>query len=170
MPTSRPHPIVVVGYDGSESGRAAVALAARHAGRRGKVFVVHAYDAPPDFLGSPNFGHLLEERRAHGEALLEAMPLIGNEELLDVRYETELIAGSPAAAITEVAATRNADEIVVGARGLGRIRSLLGSVSHEVIERAQVPVTVVPPAAVERTLAGPASTAGAGARPPGGPA
>jgi nucleotide-binding universal stress UspA family protein len=142
-------PVIVVGYDGSEASRAAVAVAARRAGRRGQVFVVHAYELPPDFLGSPNFDRLPSERKDHGRALLEALPLTGDDDLLDTEYETELIGGPPARAIADVARIRDADEIVVGARGLGRIRALLGSVSHELLQIADRPVLVIPSGAVQ---------------------
>ena len=141
--------MIVVGYDGSEASRAAVTMAARRAGRNGIVFVVHAYELPPDFLGSPNFERLLSDRKDHGRALLDAMPLTGNDELLETEYETELIGGPPAEAIANVARVRDADEIVVGARGLGRVRALLGSVSHELLHIADRPVLVIPAAAVE---------------------
>ena len=95
--------MIVVGYDGSEASRAAVTMAARRAGRNGIVFVVHAYELPPDFLGSPNFERLLSDRKDHGQALLDAMPLTGNDELLETEYETELIGGPPAEAIANVA-------------------------------------------------------------------
>jgi nucleotide-binding universal stress UspA family protein len=150
MPSSGRRPTVVVGYDGSETSRAAVTFAARRAGRHGRVYVVHAYDLPPDFLGAPNYGSLLVARQDHGRALLGALPLVGNDELLNVDYETELIGGPPAQAIADVARVREADEIVVGARGLGRVRALLGSVSHELLHIADRPVVVIPAAAVDR--------------------
>ena len=151
---SERRPVIVVGYDGSEASRAAVTMAARRAGRNGIVFVVHAYELPPDFLGSPNFERLLSDRKDHGRALLDAMPLAGNDELLETEYETELIGGPPAGAIANVARVRDADEIVVGARGLGRVRALLGSVSHELLHIADRPVVVIPAAAVESVQAG----------------
>ena len=40
---------------------------------------------------------------------------------------------------------READEIVVGSRGLGRIRGALGSVSQELLREAARPVLVVGP-------------------------
>ena len=140
--------MIVVGYDGSEASRAALRLAARRSGRRGQVVVVHAYDLPPEFLGSPNSDRLLTERENHGRALLDAMPLTGNE-LLDTEYDTEVVGGPAAQAIAEVARARDADEIIVGARGLGRVRALLGSVSHELLHIADRPVLVIPSAAVE---------------------
>jgi nucleotide-binding universal stress UspA family protein len=149
MPSSARRPTIVVGYDGSEISRAAVTFAARRAGRHGRVYVVHAYDLPPDFLGAPNYDSLLVARQDHGRALLDALPLVGNDELLDVDYETELIGGPPAQAIADVARVRDADEIVVGARGLGRVRALLGSVSHELLHIADRPVVVIPAATVD---------------------
>jgi len=146
-------PVIVVGYDGSEASRAALTLAARRAGRRGTVFVVHAYELPPDFLGSPNSERLLSDRKDHGRALLDAIPLTGDE-LLDTEYETELIGGPTAQAIADVARVRDADEIVVGARGLGRVRALLGSVSHELLHIADRPVLVIPATAVEAVRRG----------------
>ena len=76
------------------------------------------------------------------------MPLTGHDELLDTEYETELIGGPPAQAIADVARVRDADEIIVGARGLGRVRALLGSVSHELLHIADRPVVVIPAAAI----------------------
>jgi len=142
------HPTIVVGYDGSEASRAALLFGARQAGAGGRVFVVHAYDLPPDMLGWPNYDHLLSERRGRGEALLRELPL-GGEALAGPEYATELIGGPPAEAIADVARVRSADEIVVGARGLGRVRTLLGSVSHELLHIADRPVVVIPAAAIK---------------------
>ncbi len=153
MSASERRPVIVVGYDGSEPSRAALALGARRAGRHGKLFIVHAYDLPPDFLGSPYHQQMLSAHKDHGRALLDSMPLTGNDEVLEVEYETELIGGPAAQAIADVARARDADEIVVGARGLGRVRALLGSVSHELLHVADRPVLVIPAAAVERESA-----------------
>ena len=149
MRSSERRPTIVVGYDGSEASRAAVTFAARRAGRSGRVFVVHAFDLPPDFLGHPNFDALLADRERHGRSLLDALPLVGNDELLSTEYETELIGGPAAQAIADVARARDADEIVLGARGIGRVRALLGSVSHELLHIADRPVVVIPAAAVD---------------------
>ncbi len=137
-------PVIVVGYDGSPSSRAALDLATRRAGDEGLLFIVYAYDLPPDFLASPNYERLLSEHKNVGRALLDALPAPGR-----TAYEIELIGGPPAQALADIARVRNADEIVIGARGLGRVRALLGSVSHELLHIADRPVTVIPSAAVE---------------------
>jgi nucleotide-binding universal stress UspA family protein len=148
MSSSPRNPVVVAGYDGSEPSSVAVTIAAGRAGRSGRLFIVHAYELPPDFLGSPNYDRLLSERKDHGRALLDELTA-GNDVLVNTEYETELIGGPPAQAIADVARVRHADEIVVGARGLSRIRALLGSVSHELLHIADRPVLVIPTAAVD---------------------
>jgi nucleotide-binding universal stress UspA family protein len=139
-------PTIVVGYDGSPTSRAAVGYASRRAGADGRVFVVHAYGPPPDWLGSPYYQRVLEDHESRGRALLDALAM-GDDPLLETNFEIELLDGSPAEAIERVADTRHADEIVVGSRGLGRLRSTLGSVSHELLHTAHVPVVVIPRAA-----------------------
>jgi nucleotide-binding universal stress UspA family protein len=140
-------PTIVVGYDGSDSARAALLFAARQAGSAGRVYIVHSYELPPDFLGWPNYDQLLSERRSQAQAILDKLPLEDGE-LAGPEYHIELIGGPPAEAIADVAKVRHADEIVVGARGLGRLRSLLGSVSHELLHLADRPVVVIPTAAI----------------------
>lgn len=136
-------PVVVVGYDGSSTSRAAVEHAARQAGPQGKIYVVHSYAPPPDWLGFPNYQRVLDDHRARGQATLDGLTM-SDDPLLETKFETELLDSPPAEAITKVAETRGADEIVIGSRGLGRVRSALGSVSQEVLHRATIPVVVIP--------------------------
>ncbi|MGZ4179836.1 MAG: universal stress protein [Solirubrobacteraceae bacterium] len=153
MSSTTPRPAIVVGYDGSDASRAALLFAARQAGSRGRVFVVHAFELPPDLLGSPNYEAILSHRRDRGEALLKELPL-DEEPLVGPAYELELIGGPAAEVIERVARVRDADEIVVGARGLGRMRALLGSISHELLHIADRPVVVIPTAAVQPGVQG----------------
>ncbi|MNR36447.1 Stress response protein NhaX [compost metagenome] len=56
----------------------------------------------------------------------------------------ELLQGSPAEVILAYAKEHGADVIVIGSRGLGGIREfVLGSVSHNVVQSARIPVLVV---------------------------
>jgi nucleotide-binding universal stress UspA family protein len=147
MVSPEPKPTLVVGYDGSDAARAALVFAACQAGPSGRVFVVHAYELPPDFLGSPDYGRVLSDRCNRGAALLRDLPL-QDDVLAGPEYETELIGGPAAQAIADVARARHADEIVVGGRGLGRVRAMLGSVSLELLHIADRPVVVIPLAAI----------------------
>jgi nucleotide-binding universal stress UspA family protein len=106
-----------------------------------RVVVVYAYDAPADWLGLPNYQEALTEHQGRGRRLLAKLE---EEGLRAGELETELIEGPPAEALVRVAHGHDADEIVVGSRGLGRFRAALGSVSHELLHEADLPLVVVP--------------------------
>jgi nucleotide-binding universal stress UspA family protein len=66
------------------------------------------------------------------------------EVLRGVDYELEQLAGEAGEVVCRIAQHRGAGEIVIGTRGVGRIAGLLGSVAHDVLHRADRPVTVIP--------------------------
>ena len=134
---------IVTGYDGSVNARAALGYAVQRLGSGGSGHIVatYAYDAPPDWLGRPYYQRSLDEHQQHGRTLLDELE---HEGPVGVELETELIQGPPADALVRVAHAHDADEIVVGSRGLGRFRAALGSVSHELLHEADGPVVVVP--------------------------
>jgi nucleotide-binding universal stress UspA family protein len=135
------HCTVVVGYDGSPPARAALAYAARRAAGAGRVVAVHAFQPVPDWLGDPYYQRALDAYQTHGRELLRSLEEQGD---LGVELATSLLEGPPARAIVAAADARDADEIVVGSRGFGRLRGVLGSVSHAVLHEADRPVVVIP--------------------------
>jgi nucleotide-binding universal stress UspA family protein len=142
-------PCIVAGFDGSPASRAAVSLAVQRAQPDGRVVVVHAFVQPNTGYSGANYQTLLDAALNHAEELLahiaEEVP-----GLASLDWGTEVLAGPPAAALVNVAQVEHASEIVVGTRGFGRARALLGSVAHDLIHRARCPVTVIP----ERALSG----------------
>ncbi len=61
-----------------------------------------------------------------------------------VAYEREIGSGEPVPAVIEMAERHGCDAIVVGARGLGALRSAwMGSVSQGILQVSRLPVTVV---------------------------
>jgi nucleotide-binding universal stress UspA family protein len=155
MPSDARSPRIVVGYDGSTASRAAVAQAAHRAGEQGEVYIVHAYSLPNDWLGIPNYQGLLDIELNRAEELMGRLEEESGGDLSGTNWETEVVGAAPAKAIADVAAARDADEIILGTRGHGRARALLGSVAHELIHLAACPVTVIP----ERAVAGIAARA-----------
>jgi nucleotide-binding universal stress UspA family protein len=142
--------IIVVGYDGSEPSRAAVRFAADAAGRSGKVIVIHAVDSARDRLASGGPLSTVDGRAANGRAVLDELVMEEADAFADSNIEVELAHSSPAKAIVEAARFEEADEIVIGTRGAGRVGALLGSVATDVLHRATVPVVVIPANAVTR--------------------
>src|SRR3954454_20566088 len=135
---------IVVGYDGSPASRAALARAAEQAGDDGQIFVVHAYSLPGDWLGRPNYQHLLDMELDRAEATIDRIETESGADLQGVDWEAEVIGGCHAHPIAHTVKIRGAGETFVGTRGFGRARALLGSVAHELIHLADCPITVIP--------------------------
>ena len=75
------------------------------------------------------------------EILKKAIEIVGE---IPGEIHTEVLEGSPAEAILDVANTRKSDLIVMGSRGLGRLTGLLlGSQSQKVVQHAPCPVLIV---------------------------
>lgn len=138
---------VVVGVDAHEHSAPAVAFAFAEASRLGVPLVaVHSWwwDEPNVVL----VAHDLDEEHAR---VVEEHRLVVSEMLAgyrddfpDVRVTETLEHGH--AGTTLVQASRGAQLLVVGRRGLGGFPGLLlGSVSRHVVHHAHCPVVVVPP-------------------------
>jgi nucleotide-binding universal stress UspA family protein len=104
--------------------------------------IVVAYDPIPPYLGEPNLSAAIAARMKAAEAVLHsAMEAVGE---IPGEIHTEILEGSPAEAILDVAKTRDVDLIVMGSRGLGRLAgALLGSQSQKVVQHAPCPVLIV---------------------------
>lgn len=143
----RPDGPVVVGVDGSPISGAALAHAFKRASERDhKLVVVYAWHLEVvDGIVATTPGseqYQLVERRAREVADTMVEPLARAHP--EVEVEVQVIHARPADALVEVASKTGASAVVVGARGRGGFRGLLlGSVSHEVLHRADVPVVVV---------------------------
>jgi nucleotide-binding universal stress UspA family protein len=132
--------LVVVGYDGSDNARAALAYAASRARAVGAALLaVCAYHSPSDWLGTPYYQRALVD---HLERSREAVADV--DEVAGFEVDTTVIEGPAASVLVRVAQTRDADEVIVGSRGHGRLQAALGSVSHELLPSADRPVTIVP--------------------------
>ena len=134
---------VVIATDGSQGAEAAVDAGARVARTIGTSAVLVYVRPSLGPLGDPYYQEKLTEQMAYARAALErALELLAQE---GVEGEEEILEGSAADRVAELARARNAPLIVVGSRGLGAVAgALLGSVSSGIIHRADRPVLVVP--------------------------
>lgn len=143
MGTSGLYDTIVVGTDGSDRADLAVRTALELAKATGAtlhaVYVVHGAWAAFDSVEEQEE---LEARREHNaevrDHLLEMAAQFG------VAAEVHTPAGHPADAILHLAATLDADLIVVGNRGMtGAKRLVLGSVPNKIAHGAPCSVLIV---------------------------
>jgi nucleotide-binding universal stress UspA family protein len=135
---------IVVGVDASEHAKRALRWARDEARLRdAQLELVHALHQPDQGLepaGLPMPSH--DELVGAGDALLDE--LLDAEEVDGIEVLRTVRSGSPAGVLCQAA--READLVVVGARGLGGFRGLLlGSVTQQVVAHASCPVVVVVP-------------------------
>lgn len=136
---------IVVGVDGSKGSQLALDWAVNEARLRGaQLCVVHAWHAQyatGSLFAPAPFDPEVFESTAQ-QILNEMVDAIDASDLAQP-IEKRLVQGGAATALLD--AGKDADLLVVGARGLGGFMELLvGSVSHQVTHHAPCPVVVVP--------------------------
>src|SRR5690606_8738319 len=107
------------------------------------VRVVNAWFLPPVAIGVyPSLGTDLEPMDDAALAAVDKVLEAAGPVPAGVTVERAALRGTSGVALVEE--SRNADLVVVGSRGRGRLRSLLlGSTSAEVAARSHCPVAVV---------------------------
>ena len=138
---------IVVGVDGSDSSRAALAWAYDEAAHHSAAITVISTWHPPAMPMTPPYGSIPPEGYASQpkrEALDLLEKLIADLEKrnppVDVR--TVIEEGNPAQVLIE--RSKDADLMVLGSRGHGGFKGmLLGSVSQHLVAHGECPVVVV---------------------------
>lgn len=135
---------VVVGLDAAGSRNPALRQAMAYAQEHGKTLALVSVNGA--LSGTPEwFQDEFNQSRYYQEAD-EKLTVISKEiaeEHPELTVEHHIFVGRPARILMN--ATRSADMVVVGSRGIGGFRGLLlGSVSQGVLEHAAGPVMVVP--------------------------
>lgn len=135
---------LLVPIDGSEGSRRAAAFAAKLArASQAQVTLVHVSEVASPvalrFVG--NAAQLDQAQATAAQAAFEAAK--AGMEGFEVRDHLVEI-GQPADVIVELAARLGVSQIIMGSRGLSRVKELLlGSVSDRVVRNARCPVTIV---------------------------
>jgi nucleotide-binding universal stress UspA family protein len=139
---------ILLPVDGSEVSLDAVRYAVRLARSGLRMHAVLANVQEPASLYELVVAHdadvidlISAEAGAH--ALASAETLLKQA---DIPYEREVAKGDPAHTLVDILERFGCDMVIMGARGMGTLRSaLLGSVSHEMLHAARVPVMIVTP-------------------------
>ncbi len=135
---------ILIAFDGSAPARTAASVGgslARSLKPEAAVWVVTVMPSSMRELGEPYLSQVIEQGTITGQDLIqEAVRLVGDGLVVN----TELLFGSPAETIIQVADTRQCDLIVMGTRGQSLLEEiLLGSQAQKVISHAHCPVLVV---------------------------
>ncbi len=133
---------IVVGYDGSDCGKAGLDEGLRLAKALGDGIVVVFGYAPPGLWG----GEIVEHEEAI-EELGEKVMAEARERVAASGVEAEflMVAKKPSEAIAEAADAHDARMIVVGSYGDPPLRGMiLGSTPNKLLHVADRPVLVVP--------------------------
>jgi nucleotide-binding universal stress UspA family protein len=138
---------IVVGVDGSACAGVALEFAAREAAlRQARLRIVCAWEISPAVYSggfAPGLDQpTLDAFRDGAETVVREAFAASKELQSTIECEGKAVQGQPAEVLLQEA--RDADLVVVGNRGHGGFASLLlGSISHQVVQHATCPVTVV---------------------------
>lgn len=139
MEENRKRPRVVVGIDGSPGSKKALRWACDYVDAVGGELDLVGVWTQKVTYGLPPMTVTFDPRPAHEAQLREARTVAT---LAPDQLDTVTVQGAPGPALVRRA--KDADLLVVGARGLGGIGGLLlGSVSTYCVHHATVPVVVV---------------------------
>lgn len=132
--------------DGSEVSMKAlrVALSLLQQGLAGELVLANVQEPANlyEMMTAPDPEVLERVSQAAGVDILEPAEALLKK--AGVPYEREIAVGDPAHTIVDIAERHGCDLIIMGARGSGALRSaLLGSVSNEVLQAANIPVMIV---------------------------
>ncbi|TBX18686.1 MULTISPECIES: universal stress protein [Nioella] len=140
---------IVVGFDGSESGRAALTFAVEAARKNGgELLIAHVLEWSPYSFLTPT--ELEERHKRRGEELERAekailAPVVESVKASGVAVSTALRYGHIAETLISIAKEEGADQIVIGRTGHSSLSSrLFGSVAGSLAQAAPVAVTIVP--------------------------
>lgn len=138
---------ILAAYDGSKAANKALdkAIDLVKLTPGASLEVIHVFDYPRFYVAdgfapvpasvNKDFYELAERTVEEAKSRLEEA---------GVSAKVEMFQGSPAEVILSYVKKHDNDVIVIGSRGLGTIREfVLGSVSHNVVQNAKIPVLVI---------------------------
>lgn len=136
---------ILIGLDGSEVSLKALRVGGGIARVSGATLLLAHVVQPARHAEEPAdltpLDRLRQEHRFGEQVLRDA--LAATPGLQEIPCMLLVLRGEPSSALVQAAIEHSADLVVVGTRGLGGVRGLLGSVSRRVVSRSAGPVLVV---------------------------
>ena len=131
---------ILLAADGSEYSYRAAEELLRFIGEDTQVTILHVVDADAaktDVLHGTQGRSLTDDRK---EKLQEVTDMFDRN---DVNYSIRLEHGTPNKTVVKVANSGDYQAVILGTRGLNNLQEMmLGSVSHKVAKRANIPVII----------------------------
>ncbi len=151
---------ILVPYDGSDHAQRALAMAADLAADApdAKINIVNVIATsdfspkygkgnpfwhPYDSMDEASYSKMISDAKQSAIIDLKADLALMLEKLGDKAVVDVITSAGTGAGVVDYAADHDCDVIVMGSRGLGGIRGLLGSVSYSVLGESDLPVIVV---------------------------
>ena len=149
---------ILVPFDGSEAAKRALDAAIGIAADKAVITLLQAADQPnaadPTAVVAERMAGVIRSEAAmeqevaqYWESIDEALARVAKEAQEQagegVEIRTEVKEGNPAAVIMNYAKANDVDIIVMGRRGLGSVRAMLGSVSQRVAHETDLPLLLV---------------------------
>ncbi|MEG6503458.1 MULTISPECIES: universal stress protein [unclassified Desulfovibrio] len=136
---------ILIPVDGSEDAKAACRVAAQLTAAipgRETLHLLHCVAPIPSLIGGDQREKLKQEHEQDAEALFESIRSELNG--ADCNIKTYVRYGEIAECIVDAATELGCTIIIMGTRGVSEIKSIvLGSVSHNVLRHAPIPVLLV---------------------------
>lgn len=143
MPFSK----ILVAYDGSKASKKALDKAKKLAEENpeASLDVLHVMQFPTLLVGEAMINAPVNMKKEYYD-MSDAIIDEAQAALADLANPHQVVIreGQPAKSVLDYADENGSDLIVIGSRGLGGIREfVLGSVSHNVVQHARIPVLIV---------------------------
>ncbi|MCG8360458.1 MAG: universal stress protein [Kiloniellales bacterium] len=141
--------ILLVGVDGSDTGKRAADFAAARAKDSGAQLVVaYVIEWSPYTFNTPQENEERHKRREEEISRAESQviePLVKALSGQGITAKGVVRHGHAAEVLSQLATEEGAGQIFIGRRGLSKLQSLLfGSVAGSLVQISPVPVTVIP--------------------------
>ncbi len=132
---------ILLAADGSDNSYRAAEEVLKLAGMKSTITVLNivSVDDSVESVLHATEGHSPnEERKAKLQRIIDLF------DLHHANYVLKIEKGEPKMKVVELANSNQYDIVVLGTRGLNGLQEMvLGSVSHKVVKRAQIPVLIV---------------------------
>ena len=136
---------ILVPVDGSEDAKSACQVAAQLTGAipgKETIHLLYCVESIPSLIGGEQRAMLMQKHEEEGMKIFSDVSSLFDE--INITIKTYVKYGSIAESIVRTASELGCTMIIMGTRGKSELKSIvIGSVSHDVLRNASMPVLLV---------------------------